>query len=56
MTIKYIFCDIDETLCDMRQPICQENVEAIRKAHEQGAKFVLSSGRLPVAIYDVWMR
>ena len=53
MTIKYIFCDIDETLCDMRRPICQENVEAIRKAHEQGTKFVLSSGRLPVAIYDV---
>ena len=53
MSIKYIFCDIDDTLNAKLMPVCEENVLAIRKAREQGTKTVLSSGRLPVAIYDI---
>ena len=42
---KIIACDLDETLLDSDRKISPENRAAIRKAREQGVKFVPATGR-----------
>lgn len=42
---RIIVCDLDETLISRDRTISKENIEAIRKATEAGAKFVPATGR-----------
>lgn len=45
MSYKLMACDLDETLLSTDRTVCQKNVEAIKKAEEQGVKFVCATGR-----------
>ena len=51
--IKLIAIDLDETLLDDKKQISEANIKAIRKAHEQGIKIVISSGRPEIGIKAV---
>ncbi|MBR4139741.1 MAG: HAD family hydrolase [Lachnospiraceae bacterium] len=42
---KLIVCDLDETLLNSDKKICQENIDAIKKARDLGVKFVPATGR-----------
>ena len=42
---KIIVCDLDETLLNSEKKICQENIEAIKKAKALGVKFIPATGR-----------
>lgn len=42
---KIIACDLDETLLDSNRTVSSRNIEAIRKAHDIGVKFVPTTGR-----------
>lgn len=44
---KVIFSDLDGTLLNDDKSISKRNLEAIAKAKEKGAKFVVCTGRLP---------
>ena len=43
--IKLIVCDLDETLLNSEKKISDHNLEAIKKAHLKGVKFVPATGR-----------
>ncbi|KAF1299393.1 hypothetical protein BAU15_01730 [Enterococcus sp. JM4C] len=50
MTIKYIFCDIDGTLIQKREPLTSSFIEEVREITDQGFFFTFASGRLPYRI------
>ena len=43
--LKLIVCDLDETLLDSDKKLCQENIDAVKKAKELGVKFIPATGR-----------
>ena len=45
--IKYIFSDLDGTLLSSDKTISYKNKEIIKKANDNGVKFIVNSGRLP---------
>jgi hypothetical protein len=61
--IRLIAIDLDGTLLNSRVELPQENLDALRRAHEAGIEIVLGTGRrhdfaLPIALtlgFDLWM-
>ena len=44
---KYIFVDLDGTLCNKDSQVSRKDIETIKKAVDKGNKFVICSGRIP---------
>src|SRR5215831_354427 len=61
--IRLIAIDLDGTLLNSKVELSQENLKALRRAHEAGIEIVLGTGRrhdfaLPIAVtlgFDLWM-
>ena len=52
MSIKYIFSDVDLTLVGKDRTLKKETIDTITKVREKGVKFIIASGRVPVALKD----
>lgn len=50
MEKKVIIIDLDGTLLDYYGEVSKENREAIKKCRQKGAKVILASGRMPIAL------
>lgn len=50
MEKKVIIIDLDGTLLDYYGEVSKENREAIKKSRQKGAKVILASGRMPIAL------
>lgn len=54
MSTKYIFLDVDGTIVNFKGEILPKTVEALKKAHENGHKLIISTGRQQSQVYP-WL-
>lgn len=56
MKYKLLCIDVDGTLASDDKSISNENINALKKAHQAGVKIAIASGRTPNSLNDIFKR